>query len=68
VVLLALGCTLLAGGEWLFPTFRPALVVLGAVLVLSPLALPFQYLRYQRAYATRQRCRTCGYRWLVVTG
>jgi hypothetical protein len=67
VVLLALGCTLFAGGEWLFPTFRPELFVLGAVFILSPLALPFQYLSYQRAFYTRQRYRTCGHRWLVLT-
>ena len=66
VVLLALGCTLFAGGEWLFPTVRPELFVLGALLVLFPLALPFQYLTYQRTSVTRQRCRTCGHRWLVL--
>lgn len=67
VVLLVLGCALFAGGEWLLPTFRRELFVLGAVLVLAPLALPFHYLRYQRTFSTRQRCRTCGHRWLVLT-
>lgn len=66
VVLLALGCAVFAEGEWLLPTFRRELFVLGAVLVLAPLALPFSYLRYQRTYTTRQRCLTCGHRWLVL--
>lgn len=67
VALLALGCALFAGGEWLLPAFRRELFVLGAVFVLAPLALPFSCLLYQRAYITRQRCLTCGHRWLVLT-
>ena len=42
VVLLALGCALFAVGEWLLPTIRRELFVLGAVAVLAPLALPLQ--------------------------
>jgi hypothetical protein len=67
VFLLALGCTLFAVGEWLFPTFRRELFVLGAVAVLAPLVLPFIYLGYQRAFYRRQRCLTCGHRWRVMT-
>ena len=66
LVLLATGCSLFAVGEWLLPAFRPELFVLGAMLVLAPLALPFHYLRYKRAYYARQRCRTCGHRWRTL--
>lgn len=67
VVLLIFGCALFAVGEWLFPAFRPELFVLGALLVLAPVAIPFHYLRYKRAYYTRQRCHACGHRWRVQT-
>jgi len=40
--------------------------VVGAVFVLAPLALPFHYLRYRRAYSYRQRCLTCGHRWRAI--
>lgn len=45
---------------------RQELFVLGAVAVLAPLALPFQYLGYQHAFNVRQRCLTCGHRWRVL--
>ena len=67
VALLAIGCALFAGGEWLFPALRRELFVVGAVFVLAPLALPFHYLGYKRAYQTRQRCLTCGHHWRVLT-
>ena len=67
LVLLVIGCALFAVGEWLLPAFRLELFVLGAVLVLAPLVLPFHYLRYKRAYYARQRCLTCGHRWRVQT-
>ncbi|HLV99392.1 MAG TPA: hypothetical protein VKT82_12020 [Ktedonobacterales bacterium] len=67
VIVLMLGCVLFALGEWLLPTFRREFFVLGAVAVLAPLALPFQYLRYQRAFNVRQRCLTCGHRWRALT-
>ena len=60
LIVLALGCALFAVGAWLLPTFRQELFVLGAVAVLAPLALPFQYLAYQRAFFVSQRCLTCG--------
>lgn len=67
VILLALGCALLAVAKWLFPAFRLELVVLGAIFVLAPLVLPFHYLGYKRAYQSRQRCRACGHHWRVLT-
>lgn len=67
LILLVLGCTLFAVGEWPLPAFRKELFVLGAVAVLAPLALPLRYMGYQRAYSTRQRCRTCGHRWRALT-
>lgn len=67
VIELALGCTLFVVGEWVLPTFCRELFVLGAVAVLAPLALPFQYLGYQRVFYRRQRCLTCGHRWRVFT-
>jgi hypothetical protein len=66
LIVLALGCTLLAVGEWLLPSFRRELFLLGALAVLAPLALPFQYLGYRRAFSVRQRCLTCGHRWRMV--
>lgn len=65
MVLLAVGCALFAAGEWLLPTSRPYLFVVGAVAVLAPLAIPFYYLRYRRTIRRRRRCLSCGYRWLA---
>ena len=67
VVLLTLGCALFAVGEWLLPAYRLELFVLGAVIVVAPVALPFYYLGYKRAYYVRQRCLTCKHRWRVLT-
>jgi hypothetical protein len=67
VFLLIIGSGLFALGEWLLPTFRLYLFVIGAVMVLAPLVIPFYYLGYKRAYRYRQRCRTCGHRWHVTT-
>jgi hypothetical protein len=66
LALLFSGSVLFAAGEWLLPTFRVYLFVLGALGVLAPIALPFRYLRYRLAYHSRQRCLECGYRWRVL--
>ena len=63
IILLAVGSTFFAVGEWLLPTFRISLFVLGALAVLAPLAIPFRYLGYKRAYQVSQRCQECGYQW-----
>jgi hypothetical protein len=66
LILLASGTGLFAAGEWLLPSFRIYLFVLGALAVLAPLALPFRYLGYKLAFQARQRCLECGHRWRVV--
>ena len=63
IILLAIGAAFFAVGEWLLPTFRIYLFVLGTLAVLAPLAIPFRYMRYGLAYQVSQRCRECGYRW-----
>jgi hypothetical protein len=63
LISLAVGCVLFAAGEWLLPVFRLYLFVVGAVAVLTPLVIPFHYLRYQRTIRYRCRCLSCGYRW-----
>ncbi len=65
MILLAVGCALFAAGEWLLPTLRPGLFVVGAVAVLAPVAIPFHYLGYRRTIRQRWRCLNCGYRWHV---